>query len=301
MNIQHRFLLIFLPLLMIACQQGDSSSEESLSSAAEATEEVRIISLSGFLTEVLHEMGHGDQIVGRDVTSTYPESVAQNAPSLGHVSQLNLEALLQLKPNYLFYESDQKQQFAALEQLEKAGVKLIEVPTSFFFNNSLQAAKAISEHLPDKTNQLQQMANRIKADSTALAEKVGQIASEEAPKVLFIYARGAGRLMVSGTGTAAAAIIEKSGGQNAISSFENYRALTPEALVEASPDVILMFTSGLASLDGREGLGQITGIPQTEAYKNNRIKAMDGHYLTAFGPRVVSAATELADFLYQAE
>ena len=121
----------------------------------------------------------------------------------------------------------------------------------------------------------------------------------ESPKVLFIYARGAGRLMVAGANTSAAAIIEKAGGQNAIRSFEGFKTMTPESLIEAVPDVILMFSSGLASLDGKEGLGQIPGISQTPAYKNNRIIAMDGHYLTAFGPRVGQAALELARGIHQ--
>ena len=105
--------------------------------------------------------------------------------------------------------------------------------------------------------------------------------------------------MVGGTQTSASAIIEKAGGVNAIQSFDNFQALTPEALLEAAPDVILMFTSGLASLDGKEGLKQIPGMSQTPAFQNDRIVAMDGHYLTAFGPRAGKAAIELAQKIHK--
>ena len=65
--------------------------------------------MSGFLTEVLHDLGHGGGIVGRDVTSTYPENMAE-IPNLGHISQLNIEAVLQLQPNFIFVEESQLRQ-----------------------------------------------------------------------------------------------------------------------------------------------------------------------------------------------
>ena len=96
-------------------------------------------------------------------------------------------------------------------------------------------------------------------------------------------------------------MINRAGGELAISSFEDYENLTPESLVEASPEVILMFESGLASLDGKEGLSQIAGMEQVPAYKNDRIITMDGHYLSSFGPRAGKAAIELANKLKESK
>ncbi|MEM9819476.1 MAG: ABC transporter substrate-binding protein [Bacteroidota bacterium] len=287
------FVLIVL-FSIGACQQNQSSSATT-STSDEATKSQRIVSLSGLLTEVLFELGYGDQIVGRDVTSTYPAE-AQALPDLGHVSKLNVEAILALKPDVIFVEESQKSK-ATLTQLSQAGIELIFVSTSFYISNAINAARVIGQHLHTDPQIIDQMAQKIEADSLQLVEQIAKYS--EQPKVLFIYARGAGRLMVAGKNTSAAAIIERAGGKNAIQSFSDFRALTPEALIEASPEVILMFTSGLASLDGKSGLEQITGIPQTPAFKNNRIIAMDGHYLTAFGPRIVQAAIELSNKMHQ--
>ncbi|MEM9918290.1 MAG: ABC transporter substrate-binding protein [Bacteroidota bacterium] len=284
-------LLLFL-LLAFSCQQGEHRTS-SESGVAEAP--AKIISLSGFLTELLCEMGHKDQLVGRDVTSTYPADV-QSLPSLGHISQLNMEAVLALQPDVILLEAEQMGRAKGLSKLTEAGIQLISVPTSKTLDNSLRAAAFIREHLAGDEAAIGKIQAQITKDSLALAE---QLANQiEKPRVLFLYARGAGRLMVGGRHTAAEAIIEKAGGQNALTSFDDYKPLTPEALVEAAPDVILMFKSGLASLDGKEGLSQITGISQTPAYQNDRIVAMDGHYLTAFGPRVGQAARELANKIH---
>ncbi|MEM8886425.1 MAG: ABC transporter substrate-binding protein [Bacteroidota bacterium] len=291
--------ICFLLSLLVLTSCGDkaiSQKEPQLDH-----EEKRIVSLSGFLTETLIDLGLGDHIVGRDITSTFPPEKVNEIPSLGHVSQLNMEAVLALNPKTVILEEAQAKQAKELEKLSEAGIEIITVPTSRTFDNAQKASKFISQKIKLDEKALGDLAKGIEKDSLALAEILNGIEDDQKPRVLFIYARGAGRLMVGGSNTSASAIIEKAGGVNAIESFENFQALTPEYLVEASPDVILMFTSGIASLDGKEGLGQIPGVAQTPAYKNDRIVAMDGHYLTAFGSRAAQAAKELALAIHDKE
>jgi iron complex transport system substrate-binding protein len=112
---------------------------------------------------------------------------------------------------------------------------------------------------------------------------------------LFIYARGAGTMLVSGTGTSLDAIIRLAGAQNAVSGFSDFKPLSAESLVAADPDVILMFSSGLQSMGGIEGLLKVPGIVQTTAGKNKKIITMDGELLSGFGLRLPQAVRELHD------
>lgn len=286
---------VSLKLFLVPCLIAiffSSCAEETIKEDPKQQEEIRIISLSGFLTETLFDLGYGENIVGLDVTSTYPSEKLADIPKLGHVSQLNLEAILGLNPSLVFIEKAQLGQAKNLSSLGSAGVKVVSIPTTTSLNNVLIAMAEIQKHLDIDEAVENRIAETIGKDSLALEALLTQ--AKEKPRVLFIYARGTGRLMVGGNNTPMAAMIEKAGGQNAIQSFDNYKALSPEALVEAAPDVILMFTSGLASLDGKDGLAQITGIPQTAAYQNDRIIAMDGHYLASFSSRAGKAAIELA-------
>ncbi|HKK77416.1 MAG TPA: ABC transporter substrate-binding protein [Saprospiraceae bacterium] len=282
-------LVLVLALSLLAC------TNETSESTTDQPQSYRIISLSGFLTEVLFDLGYGGQIVATDVTSSYPAATG-DIPKLGHITQLNAEAILEMQPDYIFLEENQLNQTEVLSALELSGIKIVPVATSHQLSNAIQAGLQIQQYLDTPQAALEQMRSRITRDSLQLVKMLEKV--EDPARVLFIYARGAGRLMVGGRGTSAEAMIKLAGAENAITAFADFKPLTPEALLEAAPEVILMFSTGLESLDGKEGLAQITGIPQTTAFQNDRIIAMDGHYLTAFGPRAGAAALELAQRLY---
>ena len=290
-----QFLLLVIGLGAFSCSQAPSK-ENSNPTTTNSKETIRIISLSGFLTELLYDLGQGDKIVGRDITSTFPAEVTE-LPSLGHISQLNAEGILELNPNFIFVQEDQMAQSDIFENLKASGIQIIPIRTSETLSNSERAAKQIAKYLNVSDAEISKIKENILADSLQLAKQLASY--DEEPSVLFIYARGAGRLMIGGQKTAVSSMIQKAGGRNAIQSFEGYKALTPESLIEAQPEVILMFSSGLASLDGKEGLEQITGIAQTKAFKENRIIAMDGHYLSSYGPRSGRAAMELASKIHE--
>ena len=92
-------------------------------------------------------------------------------------------------------------------------------------------------------------------------------------------------------------IIGIAGGQNAITEFEDFKPLTPEAVVKSNPDYILMFDKGLESIGGVDGVLKLEGVASTNAGKNKKIIAMDGQLVSGFGPRVGQAAAQLNQLL----
>lgn len=113
------------------------------------------------------------------------------------------------------------------------------------------------------------------------------------PTVLFVYARGAGMMMVAGEDTQLEKMIEIAGGKNAVSGFQEFKPLTPEAVIEANPSLVLMFESGAQSISKAGGFQGIPGIKLTNAGKNNQLLEMDGLFLSGFGPRMGKALLEL--------
>jgi len=67
--------------------------------------------------------------------------------------------------------------------------------------------------------------------------------------------------------------------------------------MQAQPEVLLLFKSGLQSLGGVDGLLQVPGLAQTPAGQQGHIIGMDGLYLLGFTPRAARAAADLSERL----
>ncbi|RAK69811.1 heme/hemin ABC transporter substrate-binding protein [Hymenobacter edaphi] len=250
----------------------------------------RIVSLSGTVSEIICQLGLQSQLVGVDVTSTFPEALTK-LPKVGHNRNISAEGVLALAPTIVVGTTESlKPEVAA--QLKSAGV----VVQLFQQQYSVAGTKQL----------VQQVAAAFKASAKApalLRQLDADLAKTRkparAPKVLFIYARGAGTLMVAGENTPLANVIGLAGGQNAATGFADFRPLTAEALVAANPDVLLLFDSGLQSLGGKAGLLKVPGVAQTTAGRTGRVVEMDGQLLSGFGPRLGQATAELARQLSQ--
>ncbi|GAB3538867.1 heme/hemin ABC transporter substrate-binding protein [Spirosoma fluminis] len=254
-------------------------------------EPVRIVSLDGTVSEILCDLGLQSHLVGVDVTSTYPESL-QKLPKVGHNRNISAEGVIALKPTLVLTTQNAGTKSEVIAQIKSAGIKVI----SFQQEYSITGAKKLIQDVAATCQVGSKARPLIRKLDTDLAQVKKAINS---PKVLFIYARGTGTMMVSGRGTQVDKMIELAGGVNATPDFENFKPLTAEALVTANPDVILLFDSGLESLGGSAGLLKVQGVAQTSAGKNSRIIEMDGHLLTGFSPRLGKALQELSQKIAQ--
>ncbi|GAA4784437.1 hemin ABC transporter substrate-binding protein [Olivibacter ginsenosidimutans] len=284
MNKKLSVFIIGLALIIVSCRNSDRAADESI-----VNDSTRIVSINGTISEILSGIGLENHIVGVDVASTYPKSLLQK-PKVGHNRQMAAEGILALKPDWVIGVREEVK--GELEdQLKAAGVKVLLFHQEYSIDGTKQLILAVSDSLGLKQKGDSILA-KLDQDLTALDSLP---ANTEKPKVLFIYARGAGTMMVAGENTQPAKIIELADGQNAVSGFQDFKPLTSEALVAANPDVILLFTSGLESLGGPKGLLEVQGVKETNAGKNNKFVEMDGQLLTGFSQRLGQAIKELSE------
>lgn len=278
-------ILGFLCAATLAFTACKSSNNEGAGTTARLTDSTRIVSLSGTTTEALSALGLESNIVGVDVTSTFPQSV-QKLPKVGHNRNMNAEAILALRPQYVVgIEAQLKPDL--LTQLRGAGAQVMVFPLTYSVAGAQQLVSAVADSF-GASEKAAAINNNIAAD----AQKAPALSGK--PKVLFIYARGAGTMMVAGDNTPMKAMIELAGAQNAATGFEEFKPLTSEGMVASNPDVILLFDDGLQSLGGIDGLLAVPGVAQTTAGRNKAVIEMDGQLLTGFGPRTGQALSELA-------
>lgn len=247
---------------------------------------LRIVSANGTLSEILVGLGLEKQIVGVDVTSTFPASL-EKLPKIGHNRTIAAEGILALNPDVIVYTDQSMLSPAVVKQLSSSGKKLVEFKHEYSKDGAIKLIREVGAYFNAQA-QAEKMIKALQADLAKIP------APANPKKLLFIYARGAGTLMVSGTGTSLDKMFALAGHKNAVSGFTDFKPLTAESLIAANPDVLVLFSSGLESLEGMDGLLKVPGVANTHAGKNRRIVTMDGQLLTGFGPRVGKAAIELA-------
>ena len=251
---------------------------------SEIKEVKRIVSLNGTITEVLFALHADKELVAVDVTSTFPES-AEKLPNLGHVRGVTAESILAMKPtDVLCFEDELNPQLK--QQLEAAKINVVVLKREFSVESTKQVIRDIATWLGEK-----EKGKALVAQIDEDLKNTNVLSSK--PKVLFVYARGAGTLMVAGDQTQMTEMIGLAGGQNAVNGFADFKPLTAEAVVAANPDVILMFDSGKSSLSDAGGVMGIPGVQSTTAGKNKAVISMDGQLLSGFGPRVGEAISQL--------
>jgi iron complex transport system substrate-binding protein len=263
------------------------------------TDTSRIVSLNGDLTEIIFELGLGENVVGVDVTTTYPEEAAalnEQGETVGFAQQLTSEAVLRFEPT-LVIGDQQVAPTEAIDQLREAGVPVVILETQ----TSLEGVST-------KINQVAEILG-VSDEGEALAARVsGEIEDARAlvvdedsdPNVAYIYARGPQVIFLFGAGMPTQAMIEGAGAVDAgaSSGVNGPGPLTPEAMVAAAPDVIVLPAAGLEALGGVEALVAIPGIAETPAAQNEAFLAYDEAYFFNLGPRTGQALAEFIGDLY---
>jgi len=272
------FSKVFFPLLLLLSVFGALPGY--------ALKPLRIVSVNGTLSEIISGLGLESQLVGVDITSTYPASLSK-IPKVGHNRSISAEGIIALNPDVILYTDQSMLSPAVVKQLNSSGKKVVAFKHEYSKEGAIKLIREVGAYFNAKP-QAEKMVKTLESDLAKITRPANP------KKLLFIYARGTGTLMVSGTGTSLDKLFTLTGNKNAVQGFTEFKPLTAESLLAANPDVLVLFTSGLESVDGAEGLLKVPGIANTNAGRNKKIISMDGQFLTGFGPRLGKAAIELA-------
>jgi len=248
----------------------------------------RVVALGGTLTEIVYALGAQAQLAGVDASSVYPQAATEQ-PQVGYYRQVGAEGLLSLRPDLIIASEDAGPP-EALALVEAAGVPLAVLSSE----PSVDAAKGRIAAVATLLDREAKGEALVSAMSAALE---GLAPAQPRPRVVFLFGRGGGSLLVAGSDTAAAAMIELAGGVSAVSEYSGYRPLTPEALVAADPDVVVSTTRVVEGLGGVEALTAIPALAACRAVLQGRIVVLDDLMMLGFGPRTGEGARRLHEAL----
>ncbi|EYF01674.1 heme/hemin ABC transporter substrate-binding protein [Chondromyces apiculatus] len=282
---RHAFVALVFALLLLACRDGAAPPEGAPSAA-------RIVSIGGPVTELVFALGAGPDVVGVDTSSLYPDE-ATKLPKVGYQRTIATEGILALRPTLVLLSSEAGPP-TAIAQIQAAGVPTRVIQADPQLDRIPERIRAVADALGRKEAG-EALTRTVTADLDAARRDLAALPTR--PRVLLIYARGAGTQLVGGADTPPDALIALAGGVNAAAEISGYKAMSAEAIAAAAPDVILVPSRGLASLGGIDGTLALPGLAQTPAGKARRVVTLDDLLLLGLGPRTPAAARELAQKL----
>lgn len=253
----------------------------------------RIVSLSPSTTEILFTIGAGEQVVGRDEFSLYPEE-ALEVTNIGAMwDELPSEAILALEPDLVVAaQIITEDQVAALRDL---GLNVYWQANPLTYEElweNLRDFGRLTGHEAETETLITGLEARVKA----VQEKTGSVS--ERPSVFYeLDATDPSNPWTAGSGTFIDYIINQAGGTNAASALQgDYAQISSEQLIAVDPDIILLadapYGTTPESVAARPGWDAITAV------KENALYPIDPNIMSVPGPRLVDALEETARLLH---
>jgi iron complex transport system substrate-binding protein len=239
----------------------------------------RLISLLPSLTESICALGKCNHLVGVDRFSNWPLSL-QNLPKLGGMSDTNLEAIVQLKPDLVMVDKSSPI-ISRLEDL-RISVMAFEIKTMADEERTL---KKLDLALGSK--EAGRVWNQIQAEITRANKQL-----DGSQKNMRVYFEVNTAPYAAGRSSFIGELLTRLELNNIIpESLGPFPKINPEFVVQAKPQIIMLSETGVTDMKKRPGW---TDIP---AVRENRIctfKKEQSDVIVRPGPRMGEAALILS-------
>ncbi|RKF21457.1 hemin ABC transporter substrate-binding protein [Alginatibacterium sediminis] len=268
----------------------------SLSFSFASQAQVRVISAGANVTEIVIALGALDTVVAVDSTSR--ALVDDSIPVVGYHRALASEGLLSLEPTLLI-GSEEMGPKNTLEVLSNAGVEISTLPATKGVDGLLERIAHTSKVL-SKEMQGQALVEQTRAEIQSLDDSRKQLLETQvAPnRGMFVMSSDGRKMTVAGDKTSASELLHLAGIESVTSGhFESYKPLSPEAILELQPDVILISSHSLQAIGGVDAMLEMQPLLKlTPAGRDRRIVSIEG---TALIGGVGIKTIELAQVLIE--
>lgn len=257
-----RFLLILTAVVLTACgghvstAVTDTVVDDYGRTVVVPSHPTRVVSLSPAVTEIIFALGADSLLVGRTDFCSYPPE-ALHIPSIGGISNLNIEKILSLQPDLVISGSMVGKKVT--DQMDRMGtpmVCVVEKPHFEALYGNIAAIGALvgKEHEADSLNEV------LRCELKALSETLETSNSMHmAPSVYYVVGFGAGGNFTAGGNTFINDIIRMAGGRNIAADIEGW-SYSLEALMQEDPDYIVVRREDSAAFCGMKPYNRLTAV-----------------------------------------
>lgn len=287
-------------MLMVGCSKEAKEMTDREGNEFKLPEDIKtIVSTAPSNTEVLMALGLGDKLVAIDKYSSDIEGINADLPQIDFRNP-DAETLIALQPDIIIASGHNKagdeDPFALLKE---AGITVVYIPSS----SSIDGIYGDIEFMAEVTGtekQGKEIVNTMKKDVDAIKEIGSKITDKK--NVYFEIGAGSG-LFTFGNETFLNEMIEVIGATNIFGKETSWITATPEAVLDANPDVILANTPGtneagktaIEDIVSRDGWDTITAVT------NGDVHQIDKNTSSRGSQNIVKALKEMAKAVYPDE
>ena len=244
---------------------------------------MRIVSLAPSNTEILHEIGAGNQVVGTTALCDYPEE-ATDKPSVGGWTNPRVDRLEELEPDLVVASDDL--QDGAVERVREAGFEVLQVKPHAL-EEVFQSIREIGERV-QKEKEAEKLVENMKSKLEDLEMKnYPRIYCEEwmnPPMVSVNWIPG---------------LVREAGGEYLIEEGERSRKFELKDLKDFDPEYIFMNVCGAGENLSTDEIKKRDGWENLTAVKNDNVYVIDDALLNRPGPRIVEGIRKMKEKIEQ--
>lgn len=234
---------------------------------------MRLVSLCPSLTELLHDLGAADEVVGRTKFCVHPAPWVDSIEKVGGTKNPKLARIVALAPDLVFMNEEENRAEDA-QALREAGI----------------AVHSSMPRTPDETADMvrsiaraigrSEAGERIARDIEQRGARVRAAATLQ-PTVSYAYLIWREPWMTVSDDTFVSAMLAQAGGRNAFGGgADRYPIITPEQLRAAQPDVVFLSSEPFPfTAQHAAELSRLTGL------EGERFVTADGELLSWHGSR----------------
>ncbi|MEO0129182.1 MAG: cobalamin-binding protein [candidate division WOR-3 bacterium] len=234
--------------------------------------ELRIVSLSPAMTEIIFALGAENYLVGTTTYCDFPDS-AKKIYKVGDFSNPSIERIISLKPNLIIVNLPEQSRIK--NQLEKYGLKIFVTSP---------------EKLEDIYKEISELGKLIKREKNAdslinyMKENIRPLSRIKKKVYIEISAKP---LITIGGRSYLNELIEMAGGENIFSNInKDYPVVNQEEVIMRNPEIIIVLHP--------EDIKDRIGWNNVNAIKNHRIyRDLNQDWILRPGPRLVLGFEQL--------
>lgn len=234
---------------------------------------MRIVSLCPSLTELVFDLGHGGDLVGRTKFCVQPAGRVDVVEKVGGTKNPKIDRIIALAPDLVLLNEEENRREDA-EALEAAGIRChVSFPRTALETAAMVRSIASAIHSPRE-------GEGIASDIESRHRRVVDASRGQDP-VRFAYLIWREPWMTVTGDTFVSALLTDAGGRNVFASRpDRYPVITPEELGAADPQVVLLSTEPFPFKPSHaEELARLSGVAR------NRLHIVDGEMLSWHGSR----------------